>query len=597
VTLDELARAAAERYQAAAGDRRQVLRVEIAAEGLRLVADAGRIGQVLANLLTNAVKFTPEGGEIRVRVFRSPVIPGAAGLSVWNSGEGIPEADLERIFEKFEQARTEKNRHVRGSGLGLAICRGIVEAHGGAIWAESAPGEGARFVVVLPEQVPEGAAERGPLPPDAPAVLVVDEPDTAAVACGVLRARGLRASRASDVDGALALARRAPPRVVLWDPLVPALEGVPLADILHHDADTRRAALLAFTAPSGREASFRGGADDHLAKPAAAPDLAAAVEALSRRGRQTGARVLVLDDDPSIRAICAEVLRSQGYDVLEAGTCAEARRLVLERRPQVVLVDVQLPDGDGFSLLESLAEQRAREPFGAVFLSARGETADKVRGLRLGADDYLTKPFDAQELVARIDGVLRRRDAALTASPMTSLPGGRVIDREVERRLDARVPFALSYVDLDNLKAYNDTYGYAKADGVVLQTAGILRDAVARHGGEGAFLGHVGGDDFVILTAPESAGRVCAEVVAAFDRVIPLYYDKADRDRGAIEALDRFGTRRSFPLLSISIATVIAAPGRFARHADLARAAAELKDRAKRVKGSVHLSEDGAGAR
>jgi diguanylate cyclase (GGDEF)-like protein len=175
---------------------------------------------------------------------------------------------------------------------------------------------------------------------------------------------------------------------------------------------------------------------------------------------------------------------------------------------------------------------------------------------------------------------------------MTSLPGGRVIDREVERRLDARIPFALSYVDLDNLKAYNDTYGYAKADGVVLQTAGILRDAVARLGGEGAFLGHVGGDDFVILTAPDRAGRVCAEVVAAFDRVIPLYYDKVDRERGSIEAVDRFGEKRSFPLLSISIATVNAPPGRFTRHADLARTAAELKDRAKRVKGSVHLSED-----
>jgi diguanylate cyclase (GGDEF)-like protein len=397
------------------------------------------------------------------------------------------------------------------------------------------------------------------------------------------------------VDGALALARRFPPRVVLWNPLAPALEGVPLADILHHDADTRRAALLAFTPPAGRDGAFRGGADDHLAQPVDGDGLAAAVEALARRGRQAGARVLVLDDDPAIRAICAEVLRSQGYDVLEAGTCADARRLVVERHPQILLVDVQLPDGDGFSLLESLADQRAREPFGVVFLSARGETADKVRGLRLGADDYLTKPFDAQELVARLDGVLRRRDAALTASPMTSLPGGRVIDREVERRLDAKVTFALSYVDLDNLKAYNDTYGYAKADGVVLQTAGILRDAVARHGGEGAFLGHVGGDDFVILTAPERAGRVCAEVVAAFDRVIPLYYDTADRERGSIEALDRFGTRRSFPLLSISIATVNAPPGRFARHADLARTAAELKDRAKRVKGSVHLSEDGPG--
>ena len=306
--------------------------------------------------------------------------------------------------------------------------------------------------------------------------------------------------------------------------------------------------------------------------------------------------MLVIDDDPAIRAICAEVLRSQGYEVDEAATCEEARRLVADRRPQVLLVDVQLPDGDGFALLESLAARRAADPFAAVFLSARGETADKVRGLKLGADDYLTKPFDAQELVARIDAVLRRREAALGASPMTQLPGGRAIDREVERRLDARVPFALSYVDLDNLKAYNDTYGYAKADGVVLQTAGILREAVAcARRGRGRSSGTSAATTSSSSPRPSGRRPVCAEVIAAFDRVIPLYYDRADRERGAHR---RGGplrhARGAFPILSISIATVQAPPGRFPRHAELARAAAELKDRAKRIPGSVHLVDGGA---
>ncbi len=593
--LDELARTTVDRYQPAASERGQELRVEVPSEPVRIVADPGRIGQVISNLLTNALKFGPDNGVVKVRVFRAPSLPGIAGLSVWNAGDCILDADLERIFEKFEQARSERTRRVRGTGLGLAISRGIVEAHGGAIWAESAPGEGARFVVVLADEPPTVAAEAPRVAADAPAVLVVDASDDAALVCGVLRARGLRCARASDLDAALALARRHPPRVVVWDPLLPALDHVPLAEILRHDADTRRAALLAFSPPAARDAAFRAGADDHLAKPAAPAALVAAVEELARRGRPAGARILVVDDDPAIRAICAEVLRSQAYEVDEAGTCEEARRLVAERHPQILLVDVQLPDGDGFALLDSLAARRSTEPFAAVFLSARGETADKVRGLKLGADDYLTKPFDAQELVARIDAVLRRREAALASSPMTRLPGGRAIDREVEHRLEARAPFALSYVDLDNLKAFNDTYGYAKADGVVLQTAGILRDAVAMHGGDAAFLGHVGGDDFVILTAPEHAARVCTEAIAAFDRVIPLYYDRADRERGSIEAVDRFGTRRRFPILSVSIATVHAPPGRFPRHAELARAAAELKERAKRVPGSIHLVDGGGG--
>ena len=115
-----------------------------------LVADGARLGQVLANLVGNAVKFTPPNGVIRVRVVQSDAVAGVAGITVWNSGEGIPEDDLERIFERFEQARTERTRQAPGTGLGLSISRGLVEAHGGAAWAESRPGEGVRFAVVLP---------------------------------------------------------------------------------------------------------------------------------------------------------------------------------------------------------------------------------------------------------------------------------------------------------------------------------------------------------------------------------------------------------------------------------------------------------------
>jgi signal transduction histidine kinase/DNA-binding response OmpR family regulator len=596
--LDELVRTTAERYQPAAAEKGQQLTADVPRDPVRVVADATRLGQVLSNLLTNAVKFTPDNGVIRLRLFTSPALTGLVGFTVWNNGDAIPEPDLERIFEKFE--RTERSRRVRGTGLGLAISRGIVEAHGGSIWAESAPGQGVTFVAVLPLEPPEAPAEGAPAltpPPQEPVpVVVVDDRDTATLMKGILRRRGLRGHAAENAEEALAVARRVRPRLVVYDPRLAGLAGMPVGDLLHHDADTRDAVLLAFSAPEAREESFRAGAEGFVAKPADPAALAEAVEGLVRRGRPSGQRVLVVDDDPAIRAICVDVLTTHGYEVDEAGTCAEARRLVRERRPHLLLVDVQLPDGDGFQLLEGLQAERGAEPFAAVFLTARGEISDKTRGLRLGADDYLTKPFDAQELVARIDGVLRRREAALHASPMTRLPGNRAIEREVDRRLQAQIPFALSYLDLDNLKAFNDTYGYAKADGVVLQTARILSDVLAAHGGEEAFLGHVGGDDFVILTVPDRADRVCKEAIAAFDRVIPLYYDREDRERGYIEAKDRFGTRRRFPILSLSIATVMVTAGRFRQHAEVARVAAELKQRAKRVPGSVHLVDDGAAA-
>ena len=487
-TLDDLVRGAVERFQGASAEKGIDLQLESPLPAIRALVDGERIVQVLSNLLTNAVKFTPGGGSIRVRLFTSADYPSAAGVSVWNSGEQIQEADLERIFDRFEQARNDRTRRVRGTGLGLAISRGIVEAHGGAIWAESTPGDGALFVTVLPIEPPPDLSRQGTRRAggEAPLAIVVDEPDAAHFVRWILGRAGWRVRAVPSPEDAIALARRVPPALVVYEPELPGLRGVRFAEVFRSDAETRRTALLAVSRPEAREVALRSGADRFLPKPVAPAVLAAAAAELVRPRRSSGARVLVVDDDPSARAICAEVLTVHGFTVIEAGDCAAAREAVLTGRPELVILDVQLPDGDGFELAEALAPARATNPFGLVFLTARGGTTDKVRGLRLGADDYVTKPFDAQELVARVDAVIRRRESALLASPMTRLPGGRAIDQEVSRRIEAGIPFALSYLDLDNLKAYNDTYGYAKADGVLIQLAanppGDGRDARRRGG-------------------------------------------------------------------------------------------------------------------
>jgi signal transduction histidine kinase/DNA-binding response OmpR family regulator len=603
--LDELTRTSVERYLPAAQGKGIDLAAATPREPVRLAADPGRLQQVLANLLTNAVKFTGEGGTIRVALFQSTAVPGWVGISSWNNGEEIPEPDLERIFEKFEQSRSDRTRRVQGTGLGLAICRTIVESHGGRIWAESAPGQGVRFVLVLP---PEPSAElpasadkhvtagRGP-----PAlVLVADEFEASAVVKAVLLRKGLPCAAARSREEALALARRLRPRLLVLDLSARGLEGRELVEALRADPETHDLPLLVFGRAEDRERAFALGASAFLAKPATAEQLGGAVEVLLAGGRLGGKKILVVDDDPAIRTVCVEILSNHGYEVREAGSCAEAVRAVRERRPDLLLVDVQLPDGDGFGLLQRLADERALDRFAAVFVSALGQPADKVRGLRLGAADYLVKPFDAMELVARVDAVLRRQETALAASPLTRLPSGKAIEAEVERRLAARASFALCYLDLDDFKAYNDHYGYAKADGVLVQIGDLLRQVVDEVGGPGAFVGHVGGDDFVFVTDETRADEACRQVIAGFDRLIPLYYDREDRERGFIESEDRFGIRRRFPIMSVSVVAVWAQPGRFERHAEIARAAAEMKKRAKAIPGSIYLRDmpgEGSSAR
>ncbi len=152
------------------------------------------------------------------------------------------------------------------------------------------------------------------------------------------------------------------------------------------------------------------------------------------------------------------------------------------------------------------------------------------------------------------------------------------------------MPFAFCYLDLDNLKAFNDFYGYAKADGVVRQTADILREVVSQLGDGSEFVGHVAGDDFVFMVRPEQVDFICRRIIESFDRIIPLYYERDDRERGFIEAEDRYGQRRKFPVMSVSIAAVMS--DGTVDHPELARQAAELKKRAKAVTGSVVLRSD-----
>ncbi|XXF80759.1 response regulator [Myxococcaceae bacterium GXIMD 01537] len=597
VYLDELVRRAVEKYGPAFQERKVRVAPVPRLDGLRVLADPNRLNQVLNNLLTNAVKFTPVGGEVRMEVRASSSLPGHVAITCWNSGPPIAEESLERIFDRFEQARTEANRTVRGTGLGLAICRHILEGHGGRIWCEPCP-DGVRFVAVLPTTPPQELLVPGAEPSTVRVekrgqVLVADgEPEVGWTLKALLAARGYEVRLAGSAEEALAMARRHHPDLLVVSQHLPDVDGIRLAEILRHDPETRKAPLLITAAFDERQRAFRAGADAFLVKPLSADKVLATLDSLARgSGGQQHGRVLVVDDDAKIASICREVLESLGFEVLVAGSLEEARAALRERRPDVMLLDVTLPDGDGFGFIEEIKAERASGHISVIFVSARTETSTKVRALKLGGDDYLTKPFDALELGARVESVLRRKEQELSSSPTTQLPGSGAIEREVQRRLLARRPFAFCYLDLDNLKAYNDYYGFAKADGVVRQTGDLLREIFTQEGVAGDFLGHVAGDDFVFVTSPESVDRLCSRVIESFDRIIPLYYDRQDRERGHIEAEDRFGEKRRFPIMSVSIVAVMT-DGVSHEHAELARRAADMKKRAKAIQGSVYLRSD-----
>jgi GGDEF domain-containing protein len=178
---------------------------------------------------------------------------------------------------------------------------------------------------------------------------------------------------------------------------------------------------------------------------------------------------------------------------------------------------------------------------------------------------------------------------SLDASPLTRLPGNIAIERSINRRLRDRTSFAMCYLDLDNFKSYNDRYGYIKASEVLKITGEVIYEAVKRLNDPDAFVGHIGGDDFVVIIDARHAKAACQEIIASFDAMIPAYYSEEDRAIGAIEGVDRYGVPRVFPLISMSIAALTCQPGSYASAAEIATVAAEVKDRVKESSGSNYI--------
>src|SRR5918995_154262 len=212
--------------------------------------------------------------------------------------------------------------------------------------------------------------------------------------------------------------------------------------------------------------------------------------------------ILVVDDDPDIARFVEVNLRSAGYEVAVAGDGEEAVERATEMRPDLVLLDVMIPRLDGFEVAQRLRKNPQTANTSIIMLTAKALSADKVTGLQSGADDYIIKPFDPIELLARVKGTLRRAEERRDLSPLTGLPGNIRIQEEIERMVREELSFAVLYADLDNFKAYNDQKGFVQGDRLIQATARILQDAVMEFAGADGFVGHVGGDDFVAVVPP-----------------------------------------------------------------------------------------------
>lgn len=297
-------------------------------------------------------------------------------------------------------------------------------------------------------------------------------------------------------------------------------------------------------------------------------------------------RVLVADADRDIARFVEINLSLEGFDVEVVHDGETALLRATKDPPDLVLMDVMMPGLDGVEVVRRLRAQAGTTSVPVILVTAKALTADKVVGLTAGADDYIVKPFDTLELIARVRTTLRRTADVRAVSPLTGLPGNHRIDLEIVGRASSAVPYAVCHVDLDEFKSFNDVYGFLRGDELLLALSGCLLTAVGKAGDPLAFVGHVGGDDFVVVCTPDQAEPLCHLVVAEFDALVPGHYDAVDAARGWLEVVDRRGELRRYGLVAVSIG-VAAMNGGSRDHRAVIAAANEMKGVAKSTMGSV----------
>jgi GGDEF domain-containing protein len=195
----------------------------------------------------------------------------------------------------------------------------------------------------------------------------------------------------------------------------------------------------------------------------------------------------------------------------------------------------------------------------------------------------------AQAFITMAKRLKQLEEMYLDTSPLTRLPGGIAIENIMNKRIAAKASIAFCLMDIDNFKAYNDHYGYAKGNDVIQATAGIISEAVAKYGTEDDFIGHIGGDDYVLITTPDLYPQICEAVIDTFDKTIPGFYDEEDRQRGHIVGQNRQGQEVKFPLATLSIAVVTNVKRKFKNHIQYGEVAAEMKEHAKTISGSTFI--------
>lgn len=292
-------------------------------------------------------------------------------------------------------------------------------------------------------------------------------------------------------------------------------------------------------------------------------------------------RILVVEDDIDISKMLRIYFDSQGYEVLVANRGSEALETCRRKLPNVVVLDIQLPDIDGYEICRSLRSNTRTSYVPIIFLTQKDERSDKIAGLELGADDYITKPFDIEELKLRVEGAIRRSKREALTHPVTNLPAGKLIEEQLKQVKDSTSSWKLLYFGIRNGNAFKEALGPIHVNEVLVFLADLMREAVETFGTINDFIGQASDNDFIIITSLEGGSKICQTVVQRFNEEVQVFYDFRSREVGKLVYQDIDGETREADFMNLVVGVVSSEDGPFADILQITEDAAEDRRRGR----------------
>lgn len=303
-------------------------------------------------------------------------------------------------------------------------------------------------------------------------------------------------------------------------------------------------------------------------------------------------RILIISSDNSLREVLNFCFDGWGYEVYQENHYLHDITAVKKISPDAIVIDVQSANKSHLELCHLLKGDFMTAAIPIIALINKRELREQLLNVKQGLDDYLIKPPDPLDLRTRLEIAVKRAHYSFYSSPLTALPGGRIIEEVLRDHIKKDACFSFGYLDIDNFKYFNDVYGYLKGDRVITQTAYMLYTAIKRFGNKKDFIGHIGGDDFVFITSPDHCQEISEDFIRMFDNIIPFHYTQKDREQGFIIARDRSHKINKIPLMSVSIAVVNRSiPSDINNVVQLNERTAEVKRYLKSFSGSKFMTD------